>query len=91
MFLTVFVCLYSLTGLSSPRCTFIKLKAWNQIQFFTLDSTYIFNELVSFHSNLLCKFYTISKFKRIDNKSFHHILFMVPVDLSLNPGPFYNS
>ena len=91
MFLTVFVCLYSLTGLSSLRCTFIELKAWNQIQFFTLDSIYICNELVSFHSNLLCKFYTISKFKRINNKSLHHILLIVPVDISLNPGPFYNS
>ena len=61
-FLMAFVCLYLLTGPSSSRYTFIKLKACNQIQFFTLkDSIYICDELVSFHSSLLCKFFTISQ------------------------------
>ena len=69
-FLIAFVCLYWLTGPSSPRCTFIKLKAYNQIQFFTLDSIYICDKLVSFPSSLLCKFYTISKFKRINTNLF---------------------
>ena len=32
-FLIASLCLYSLTGSSSPRCTFIKLKACNQIHF----------------------------------------------------------
>ena len=73
-FLIAFVSLYSLTGPSSPRCTFSKLKVCNQIQFFTLDSIYICDELVSFHSSLLSNFYTISKFKRINSKSFHRIL-----------------
>ena len=90
-FLIAFVCLYSLTGSFSPRCTFIELKNCNQIQFFTYDFIYICDELVSFHSSLLCKFYTISKFKRINNKSFHRTLFILSSDISLNPGPVYNS
>ena len=32
-FLIASLCLYSLTGSSSPRCTYIKLKACNQIHF----------------------------------------------------------
>ena len=52
-FLIAFVCLYSLPGLSSSGCKFIKLKACNQIQFLTLDIIYICNELVSFHSSKL--------------------------------------
>ena len=90
-FLISFVSLYSLTGLSSPRCKFSKLKACNRIQFFTLDSIYICDELVSFHSSLLSNFYTISKFKRINNKSFYPILLILSGDISLNPGFVYNS
>ena len=90
-FLVAFVCLYSLTGPSSLRCTFVKLKACNQIQFFTLDSIYICEELVSFHSSLLCKFCTISKFKVINSKSFRRILLILSGDISSNPGPVYNS
>ena len=90
-FLIAFVCLYSLAGPSSPRCTFIILKPCNQIQFFTLDSIYICDELVSFHSSLLSNFYTISKFKRINNKSFYPILLILSGDISLNPGFVYNS
>ena len=90
-FLMAFVCLYSRTGSSSPRCAFIKLKACNQIQFFTLEFIYICHDLVSFHFSLLWKFYTISKFKRINNKSFHRILLILSDDISLSPGPVYNS
>ena len=68
-FLIAFFCLYSLTGSSSLRCTLIKLKACDQIHFFTLDFICICDEVVSFHSSLSCKFYTISKFKKINNKS----------------------
>ena len=76
----------------SPRCPpLIKLIACNQIQFFTLDFIYTCDELVYFHSSLLCKFYTISKFKRINNKSFHRILFILSGDISLNPGLVYNN
>ena len=76
----------------SPRCPpLIKLIACNQIQFFTLGFIYICDELVYFHSSLLCKFYTISKFKRINNKSFHRILFILSGDVSLNPGLVYNN
>ena len=48
-------------------------------------------KLVSFHSSLLCKFYTTSKFKRINNKSFHRILLILSSNISLNPGPVSNS
>ena len=84
-------CLCSLSSSFFPRCTFIELKGCNQIQFFTLDFIYICDELVSFHSSLLCKFYTISKFKRINSKFLHHILLIPPCDISLNPGPVYSS
>ena len=57
---------------------------------FTLDFIYICNELISFHSSLLCKFYRISKFKRT-NKSFHRILLIFSGDASLTPGPAFNS
>ena len=90
-FLIAFLYFYSLTGLSSPWCTFIKLKACHQIHFFTLDFIYTCNELVSSHSSLSCKFHTTSKFKRKNNKSFHHILLILSGDISLNPGPVYNS
>ena len=89
--LIAFVCLYLLTDSSSRRCAFIKLISCNQFNFFTLDFIYICEELVSFHSSLLCKFYTISKFKRINNKSFHRILFILSGEISLNPRPVYNS
>ena len=90
-FLIAFICFYSLTGLCFPRCIFIEFKACNQIDFFTLDFTYICDELVGSHSSLLCKFYTISKFKGINSKSFHRILFILSGTISLNPGHVYNS
>ena len=71
--LIAFVSLYSVTGSSSPRCTFIRLKACNQSHIFTLDIIYVWDELVSYHFSLICKFYTISKFERINNKSFQYI------------------
>ena len=80
-----------LTFTYSPRCTFIKLKACNQIWFFTLDFTYIYDEVASFHFSLLCKIYTISKFKRINNKSFHRILLKLSGEISLNLGPVYSN
>ena len=48
------------------------------------------DELVGSHSSLLCKFYTISKFKGINNKSFHRILLILSGMISLNPGHVYN-
>ena len=88
--LIAFICFYSLTSSCFPRCTLIELKARNQIDFFALDFTYICDELVGSHSSLLCKFYTISKFKGINNKSFHRILLILSGMSSLNPGPVYN-
>ena len=90
-FVIAFVCLYSFTDLCSYGCTFIKLKCCNQLQFFTLQFIYFCDELVSFHLSNLYKFSTISKFKTITNKSFHHILFILSGDISLNPGPVDNS
>ena len=69
----------------------MKLKACNQIQFFTLDLIYICDELVSFHFSLLCKFCTVSKFKRTSNKSFHRILLILLGEISLNPRLVHNS
>ena len=48
------------------------------------------DELVGSHSSLLCKFYTISKFKGVNNKSFHRILFILSGMIILNPGHVYN-
>ena len=66
---------------------FMKLKAFNQTQCFTLDFIYMCYKVFSFHFRILCKFYTTWKFKR----SFHCILLIVSGDISLNPGPFYDS
>ena len=41
--------------------------------------------------NLLSKFHTISKFKRISNKSFLCILLILFNDIRLNPGLVYNN
>ena len=81
-FLIAFVCLYALTGLSSPRCRFIKLKVCNQIQFFTLDFIYICDELIGFQFSFLCKFYTILIYK-----FFHCISLILSGDVILNSGP----
>ena len=41
-FLIAFVCTDSLTGLFSPLCTFIKLKACSKVQFFLHQISFIF-------------------------------------------------
>ena len=45
----------------------------------------------SFRFNYLCKFHTIPKLKRMNNKSFLHIMLTLSGDISLNPGPVYNN
>ena len=89
--LTYFLIYYSLTFSSSSRCLFFKLKASNQIHFFTLDFPYICDEQVSFHFSHLCKFYTIWKFERINIKSFYPILLILSDEIDLNPRPVYKS
>ena len=69
---------------------FFTLNFLHFLQFFTSDFIYICVELVSFHFSLLCKFYTISKFKRINNKSFHRVLLILSGDHS-NKWNVFNS
>ena len=59
-----------------------------KIQRIALDFTYIYDELVSFHFGLLCKFHTISKFKRIN---IHRLMLILSGDISLNLVPVCNS
>ena len=61
------------------------------IQFFTLDFIFICNVLGCFHFKYLCKFYTISKFKRINSKSFYRTLLILSGEIDLQPGPVYDS
>ena len=68
----------------------MKIKAFNKIQFFTLDVIHTCDDLNGYCFNYLCKFYTIPKLKRINNKSFLRILLILFGDLSLNPRPTYN-
>ena len=96
-FLIAFACIYSLTGLSSARWTFIKFQSNSLLLYIYIYIfsfyiyIYICDELVSFHFSHLWRFYTISKFKRINKKYFHRILLVISGDISLNPGPVYNN
>ena len=47
--------------------------------------------MVCFLYNLLCKFYTVSKLKRTNNKSSHRMLLTLSGNINLNPEPVYNS
>ena len=79
--------------LDSPSCqkTYLKIKVFNKIQFFTLEFIHTCDDLISFRFNYLCKFYTIPKLKRMNNKSFLRILLILSGDISLNLGPVYNN
>ena len=63
-----------------------KVKACNQIQFFTPKYINTCDELEII--NLIL--FTISNMKRINNKSFHFILLLLSGDISLNQGPKNN-
>ena len=82
-----------LTYLDSPsrQKTYLKIKVFNKIQFFTLEFIHTCDNLISFCFNYLRKFHTIPKLKRMDNKSFLRILLILSGDISLNPGPVYNN
>ena len=66
-------------------------KSFNKIQFFTLGFIHTCDDLVTFRFNYLCKFHTIPKLKRINNKFFLCILLILSGDIKLNPGPVYNN
>ena len=72
--------------LPSRQKTYLKKK--NSI--FTLEFTHVCDNLINFRFNYLCKFHTIPKLKRMNNKSFLPILLIFSGDISLNPGPVYN-
>ena len=71
--------------------THLKIKVFNEIQFFTLDFIHTYDYLIGFRFNYLCKFHTIPKLKRMNYKSFLGILLILSGDISLNPGPVYNN
>ena len=75
----------------SRQKTYLKIKVFNKIQFFTLEFIDTCDDLISFRFNYLCKFHTIPKLKRMNNKSFLRILLILSGDISLNPGPVYNN
>ena len=78
--------------LSSPSlgrmCT--KVKVCNQIHFFTPEYLCACVPLDNRHLNYLFKIFTISNIKRLNHKSFYHILLLLSGDISLNPGPKNN-
>ena len=77
--------------LPSHHKTYLKIKVFNKIQFFTLEFIHTCDDLISFCFNFLYTFYTISKLKRMNSKSFLDILHILSGDVSLNPGPVYNN
>ena len=87
--LIVFIFLQIHLDLPSRQKTYLKIKDFNKIQFFTLEFIHTCDDLIRF--NYLCKFHTIPKLKRMNNKSFLCILLILSGDISLNPGPIYNN
>ena len=77
--------------LPSRQKTCLKIKVFNKIQFFTLEFTHTCDDLISFCFNYLCRFHTIPKLKRMNNKSFLRILLILSGDISLNLRPAYNN
>ena len=64
----------------SRQKTYLKKKVLNKIQFFTLESIHTCDDLFSYLFNYLCRFHTISKLKRMNNKSFCRILLILSGD-----------
>ena len=89
--LIVFIFLQIHLDLPSRQKTYLKIKVFNKIQFFTVEFIHTCDDLISFCFNYLCKFHLIPKLKRINNKSFLRILLLLSGDISLNPGPVYNN
>ena len=78
--------------LHPPSCqkTYIEIKAFKKIQLITIEFIHTCDDLNGYCFNYLCKFYTIPKLKRMNNKSFSCILLILSGDISLNAGPLYN-
>ena len=89
--LIVFIFLQIHLDLPSRQKTYLKIKDFNKIQFFTLEFIHTCDDLISFRFNYLCRFHTIPNLKRMYNKSFLRILLILSGDISLNPGPVYNN
>ena len=89
--LIVFIFLQIHLDSPSRQKTYLKIKFFNKIQFFTLEFIYTCDDLTSFCFNYLCKSHTIPKLKRMNNKCFLRILLILSGDISLNPGPVYNN
>ena len=89
--LIAFIFLQMHLDLPSRQKTYLKIKVFNKIQFFTVEFIHTCDDLFSSRFNYLCKFHLIPKLKRINNKSFLRILLLLSGDISLNPGPVYNN
>ena len=86
--LVVFVFLSSKFCLSTyDDIVYNNVKLCNRLQFYSPDHIRTCNEL--HETCLLSQFsiFTISKLKALnDNKSFYHLILILSVDISLNPG-----
>ena len=89
--LIVFIFLQIQLDLPSRQKTYLKIKFFNRIQFFTLQFIHTCDDLISCRCNYLCKFHTIPELKRMNSKSFRRILLILSGDISLNPEPVYNN
>ena len=89
--LIVFIFLQIHLDLPSRQKTYLKIKGFTKIQFFTLEFIHTCDDLISFRFNYLRKFCTIPKLKRINRKSTLRILLILSGAISLNPGPIYNN
>ena len=83
----VFVFTQSYLSSPSPGRMCTKVKACNQIQFFTPEYIRTCDLL---DNNCFNYQFKISNIKRFNNKSFYCILILLSGDISLNPGPRNN-
>ena len=61
--LIVFIFLQIHLDLPALQKTYFKIKAFNNIHFFTLQFIHTCDDLISYRFSYLCKFYIISKLK----------------------------
>lgn len=71
--------------------TYMKVKGYNKIQLFAQEFIHIFDDIISYCFYYLCKFYTISKLKRMNDTFFLCILLIISAKVTLNPGPVYSN
>ena len=74
---------------SSCQKTYMNIKAFKKIEFFTIDYIQACVDLNDYRFNYVAKFYTIPKLKLMNNKSFLQIL--LSGDISLYPVPVFNN